>query len=78
MDQETRFALSVGTHFRLWLLCHWQDRRQLAQRSDVTFYNIATDTWTKLGDFPNALNTLVCDINCKTNTRVHCIVKLDG
>jgi hypothetical protein len=40
----------------------------LNKRSDVTFYNIATDTWTKIGDLPNGLNTPVCDINRNTNT----------
>jgi Galactose oxidase, central domain len=38
------------------------------RRSDVTFYNIATDTWTKLGDLPHKLNTPICDINHNTNT----------
>jgi N-acetylneuraminic acid mutarotase len=39
--------------------------------SDVTYYSIATDTWTKIGDLPMGINTPVCDINTVTNT-IYC------
>ena len=29
---------------------------------DISFYDITTDTWTKIGELPNAINTPVCDI----------------
>ena len=30
--------------------------------SDISYYDIPTDTWTKIGDLPEALNTPVCVI----------------
>ena len=30
--------------------------------SDVSYYNIATDTWTSIGNIPNAINTPICDL----------------
>jgi hypothetical protein len=35
--------------------------------SDVTYYNVATDTWTNIGNLPSSLNTPVCDINRNTD-----------
>jgi hypothetical protein len=35
--------------------------------SDVTYYNVATDTWTNIGKLPSSLNTPVCDINRNTD-----------
>jgi Malectin domain len=31
--------------------------------SNVTYYNIATNTWTDMGNVPQELNTPICDIN---------------
>jgi N-acetylneuraminic acid mutarotase len=31
--------------------------------TDVSYYDIPSDTWTKIGDLPSADNCLVCDIN---------------
>jgi N-acetylneuraminic acid mutarotase len=36
--------------------------------SDVTYYEIDSNTWTKIGDYAVALNTPVCDIHLPTNT----------
>jgi N-acetylneuraminic acid mutarotase len=36
--------------------------------SDVTYYEIDSNTWTKIGDYQLALNTPVCDIHRPTNT----------
>jgi hypothetical protein len=36
--------------------------------SDITYYDIDTNTWTKIGDYAHALNTPVCDIHRPTNT----------
>ena len=30
---------------------------------DVTYYDIPSDSWTKIGDLPNFVNTPVCDID---------------
>lgn len=32
-------------------------------RSDVSYYDAQSNTWTKVGDLPTALNTPVCDID---------------
>ena len=34
--------------------------------TDVSHYDIPSDTWTKIGDLPNAINTPVCDIKAGT------------
>jgi Kelch motif len=34
---------------------------------DVTYYDIATDAWTKIGELPFGINTPICDINRVTN-----------
>ena len=31
--------------------------------SDVSYYDIASDSWSKIGDLPNAINTPVCDVD---------------
>jgi N-acetylneuraminic acid mutarotase len=36
--------------------------------NDVTYYDIATDTWTKIGELPVRVNTPVCDIHRPSNT----------
>ena len=30
--------------------------------ADISYYDIPSDTWTKIGDLPEALNTPVCDM----------------
>jgi hypothetical protein len=35
---------------------------EYGKTADVSYYDIPSDTWTKLGDLPEALNTPVCDI----------------
>jgi Malectin domain len=35
--------------------------------SNVTYYSIATDSWTEMGNVPYELNTPICDINRNTN-----------
>jgi len=34
-----------------------------AKTQDVSFYDIETDSWKKIGDLPTAINTPVCDIS---------------
>ena len=29
---------------------------------DISFYDIPSDSWTKIGDLPVAINTPVCDL----------------
>jgi hypothetical protein len=43
--------------------------------SDISFYSIETDTWTKIGDLPRSLNTPVCDIvrNLNDSDWLYCI-----
>jgi hypothetical protein len=36
---------------------------EYGKTADVSYYDIPTNTWTSLGNLPNALNTPVCDIN---------------
>ena len=38
-----------------------ESRKQ--KTKDISFYDITTDTWTKIGDLPKAINTPVCDIS---------------
>jgi hypothetical protein len=42
--------------------------------SDISYYAIDTDTWTKIGDLPRSLNTPVCDIvrNLNGSDWVYC------
>jgi hypothetical protein len=34
--------------------------------ADISYYDTVTDTWTKIGDLPSAINTPVCDISGRT------------
>jgi hypothetical protein len=40
--------------------------------SAIYYYDIGSDTWTKIGDLPDALNSPVCDI---LNDEIHCIIR---
>jgi N-acetylneuraminic acid mutarotase len=41
----------------------------LNKTSDLSYYDTPSDTWTKIGDLPAAINTPVCDIK---NDAVYC------
>lgn len=43
--------------------------------ADVSYYDIPTDTWTKIGDLTDSINTPVCDIS---NGVLHCNTGWDG
>ena len=30
---------------------------------DVSYYDVPSDTWTKIGDVPKRINTPVCDVD---------------
>jgi hypothetical protein len=36
---------------------------EFGKTNDVSFYDIASDSWTKIGTLPSAVNTPVCDID---------------
>ena len=38
-------------------------KNRWAKTSDVSYYDIPSDSWKKIGDLPEALNTPVCDIS---------------
>jgi Malectin domain len=40
---------------------------EITKISNVTYYDIETDTWTEIGHIPYELNTPICDINRNTN-----------
>jgi Malectin domain len=40
---------------------------EITKISNVTYYDIATDSWTEIGNVPHDLNTPICDINRNTN-----------
>ena len=36
---------------------------EFGKTSDVSYYDISSDTWTSIGDLPNSINTPICDIS---------------
>lgn len=54
---------------------------EFGKTADITYYDIATDSWTKLGELPFAVNTPVCAIDfvggmyyCETGWYVHIFI----